>query len=380
MENLNICFSSPSKEAYSETFVRNLRNSIDGNIHFCYGGFIPFHSEDSELQNYNNAPFIFKGLEKLGYLKWSLAERNLIRYLKRKNIDLIIANYGQSGAEMTNAAKELGIPMIVHFHGYDASVNEVLQNYKVKYALMFEYAIAIIVVSEEMKKKIIGLGCLSDKVHLLRYAPAERFLKVSPDYNSNQVLAIGRFVEKKAPYLSLLAMMKVEEKRPEIKIKFIGDGPLLAICKDIAEGLNLKCVDFAGVLSPDEIALEMGRSFCFIQHSITASNGNKEGTPVAILEAMASGIPIVSTFHAGIPDVIQNGINGYLVEEKDIEGMVNAIIKLYDDRELAKEMGLMNKNYVMSFQSQEKYSSDWNRLIEKIIYGNLKKIVVRSFF
>ncbi|WP_162417428.1 glycosyltransferase [Cyclobacterium roseum] len=370
MKKLNICFSSPSKEAYSETFVRNLRNSIDGNIHFCYGGFIPFHSEDSELQNHYNAPLIFKGLEKLGYLKWSLAERNLIKYLKRKNIDLILANYGQSGAEMTKVAKELGIPMIVHFHGYDASVNEVIQKYKVKYVSMFEYASAIIVVSEEMKINIIGLGCIPDKIHLIRYSPVERFFEISPDYNSNQVLAIGRFVEKKAPYLSLLAMKEVEKIRPDIKIKFIGDGPLLNICKDIAEGLNLKCVDFAGVLSPNEIAFEMGISFCFIQHSKTASNGNREGTPVAILEAMASGIPIVSTFHAGIPDIIQNGINGYLVKEGDIEGMAKAIIKLYDDRDLAKRMGEENKKFIFKYHSQVLYKETWNKLINKIIIKN----------
>lgn len=367
MEKVRICFTVPSIQTYSETFIRNLRNILEGDIHYCYGGFIPLQSEDCELKDHSKASFILRGLEKFGYLNMPLAEKYFGRYLKKKRIQLIIANYGQSGAEITRVARELSIPLIVHFHGYDASIYEILEKYKMKYLEMFAYAKAVIVVSEEMKRTIINLGCDTHKIFLIRCSPSHIYQKVKPNYLSNQVIAIGRFVEKKAPYLTLLAIKKVEDLRPHIKFKFVGDGQLLDICKDISLALKLKNVEFLGVLSPEEIAEEMSASFCFVQHSKTASNGNKEGSPVAILEAMSSGLPIVSTYHAGIPDVVKSGENGYLIEEGDVDSMAEAIVRLYDNRDEVERIGLNNKNFIVENLSTVKYKSEWNSLINEIM-------------
>jgi glycosyltransferase involved in cell wall biosynthesis len=371
MNDLNICFTSPAKQAYSETFIKNLRSIINANIFYCYGDFLPYRSEDLDLKCHFESSILLRGLEKLGVLKFSLATIFFKKYLKTKKIKLIIANYGQSGAEIAEISKDLKIPLIVHFHGYDASVKTVIEKYRLKYQKMFQISKAVIAVSNEMKQDLIRLGCPSEKIFLLRYSPLPDFLDLDPDLSSNQIIAIGRFVEKKAPHLTLLAMKRVQDIHPEIKLKFIGDGQLTPICMDICSGLDLKNVEFLGVLSQEEVIKEMERSFCFVQHSKTASNGDKEGTPVAVLEAMAAGIPIVSTFHAGIPDIVQNGINGFLVGEGDVQGMANAIIRLYNDRELVKAMGAKNKNFINLFQSQEKYSSDWNKLIEKIVMGEV---------
>ncbi|WP_051315448.1 glycosyltransferase family 4 protein [Algoriphagus terrigena] len=368
MEKINICFTSPSKNVYSETFIQNLKKSIDGNIFNCFG-FFPVESEDGELKNPSSAPLIIKALYKLGLIRIPLRELYLESYLKRKRIQLIIANYGPSGAELSEISERLGISLIVHFHGYDASVEKVIQNYIVGYHTMFKIAKAIVVVSSEMRQKVIRLGADEKKVVLLRCSPSKLFNDINPDYQSNQVLAIGRFVEKKAPYLTLLAFKKAQEICPNLRIKFVGEGDLLSVCKDISESLKIDNVEFAGVLSPLSIAKEMAESFCFVQHSKTAANGDKEGTPVAILEAMAAGLPVISTYHAGIPDVITSDQNGILVQEGDVDEMAQAIVNLYKDRDLAEYLGENGKKYAMANLTKEQYNLQWNSLIRQIVLG-----------
>jgi glycosyltransferase involved in cell wall biosynthesis len=368
MEKINICFTSPSKSAYSETFIQNLKRIIEGNIFYCFGGYFPIESEDGKLRNHYSAPLILKAFSKMGLIRKPLREVYLESYLKRNKIQLIIANYGPAGAELIEVSDRLRIPLIVHFHGYDASVEAVIQQYMEKYERMFETAKAIVVVSTEMKNKLVTLGAKPEKVFLIRYSPASNFFKIVPDYHSNQMIAIGRFVEKKAPHLTLLAFKQAQEVCPELKIKFIGEGELLQVCKDISSSLKIKNIEYCGVLSPEQIAEEMSNSFCFIQHSKTAANGDKEGTPVAVMEAMASGLPVISTYHAGIPDVIQNEENGFLVQEGDLEGMGKAIVKLYQDRNLAKKFGDNNKKYIQTNLTQEKYKAAWDNLIHQVVY------------
>ncbi|SNS23677.1 Glycosyltransferase involved in cell wall bisynthesis [Belliella buryatensis] len=369
MEKINICFTSPSKNAYSETFIQNLKRIIDGKVFHCFGGFFPIESEDGKLKNHYSAPLIVKAFSKLGWIKRPIREIYLESYLKRNKIHAIIANYGQSGAELSNLSKKLNIPLIVHFHGYDASVKDVIERYRDKYLRMFEIAKAIVVVSSEMKDTIIRLGTDEKKVFLIRYAPAEAFMDIIANYQSDQMIAIGRFVEKKAPYLTLLAFKQAQEKCPELKLKLIGEGDLQQVCKDLSLALKIKNIDFAGIQKPEDIVTEMSQSFCFIQHSKTAVSGDKEGTPVAVLEAMSAGLPVISTYHAGIPDVIQDNENGLLVQEGDVDGMAQAIVKLYQDRKLAEQFGINNKEYIKANLLESQYKLAWNSLIQEVVHG-----------
>lgn len=367
MEKLNICFTSIGMNVYSETFIQNIKNLIEGNVYYCYGGFFPTESEDGKLKNDRTAPLLLKGLNRAKIVKRPLGEIYFKSYLKKNNINLIIANYGPSGVELYKIANELKIPLIVHFHGFDASQTKYLKNLELEYRKMFAIAFAIVVVSEEMKNTILSLGANPGKVILLRYAPSKIFHEIVPNYESNQVLAIGRFTEKKAPYLTLLAIKKAQEKCPELKFKIVGTGELFSVCKDLSIGLGMNNVVFSGILTPEQIKFEMSNSFCFIQHSKTASNGDKEGTPVAILEAMSAGLPIISTFHAGIPDVIINNVNGFLSEEGDVDSMSENIIELFKNRVLAKKIGIKNQKFIKNNLSFDQYAINWNKLIRSTV-------------
>lgn len=367
MNKLNICFTSPSLKEYSETFIENLKLGLDGKVFHCYGDIFPYLSLESKIQNFKTPPLKDFVLQRLGIIQQPLQEYYLTRYLKKNRIDLIFANYGPAGAVLAPIAKALNIPLIVHFHGFDASIYSVLDKYRERYQKLFEVAMQIIAVSEEMKHDLLRLGAPEGKLTKLTYAPHPRFLDIKPKYLDSQLLAIGRFVEKKAPYLTILAFKLAKERCPELKLKMVGDGDLLPICKDLCIALNITDVVFLGVQGPAKIADLLEDSFCFVQHSKKASNGDKEGTPVAILEAMAAGLPVVATRHAGIPDVVSHGLNGYLVDEGDVYGMANSIVKLYFDRGKAQEFGIKGKELIQKGFKQEDYFKRINELINSFV-------------
>jgi glycosyltransferase involved in cell wall biosynthesis len=128
----------------------------------------------------------------------------------------------------------------------------------------------------------------------------------------------------------------------------IGGGSLLPECQRLARELGLDGrVEFLGPRSPDEIAAALRTARCFVQHSIVAPSGDSEGTPVAIIEGQASGLPVVSTRHAGIPDVVVEGESGFLVAEGDVAGMAERMLRLARDPELAGRMGRFARDHVM---------------------------------
>ena len=191
-----------------------------------------------------------------------------------------------------------------------------------------------------MKDALIKLGCNPSKIVYTPCAPNDLFFNLQPSYSKNQFISIGRFVDKKAPYFSILAFQIVLKKYPKYILKMAGDGPLLNTCKNLVGHLGIQNnVIFIGVISPEELKNEFILSKGFIQHSITADNGDKEGTPVAVMEASAAGIPVISTYHAGIPDVIIHDQTGLLSEEKNIEDMAQNIIKIIENPDLAVAMG-----------------------------------------
>ena len=145
----------------------------------------------------------------------------------------------------------------------------------------------------------------------------------------------------------------------------VGDGPLLGVCRDISQTLGIDhAVTFFGALDHEQIAGEMRRARAFVQHSIVASDGDSEGTPVAILEAGAAGLPVVATRHAGIADVVRRGETGYLVDEGDVAGMAERMIELARDPALAEELGRNAANHIRRYFKMEQSIRRLSRVLE----------------
>ncbi|WP_158265409.1 glycosyltransferase [Blastopirellula marina] len=290
------------------------------------------------------------------------------KFIKTWKPDAILAEYGTSGVAVMGACKRYDVPLVVHFHGYDASRKNVLKEFSHSYRQMFRQAAAIVAVSRLMQRQLIAMGAPDNKVHYNSYGvDCTRFASGRPGRSACTFLAVGRLVDKKAPYLTLLAFQQVVKQCPDAKLIIVGDGPLRSACCDLVRGLHLtEHVEMVGAKSHGEVQALMQSSRAFVQHSVRALDGDCEGTPVAIIEASASGLPVVATRHAGIPDVVIEGSSGYLVDECDVDGMAAYMLRLARDPSLAEQMGIQGRRIV-----EERFS------IEKSI-GALREIINNS--
>ena len=152
----------------------------------------------------------------------------------------------------------------------------------------------------------------------------------------------------------------------------IDEGLLRDVCMDLAMTLNIEdAVTFLGAQPPTVVRQEMRQARCFVQHSVTAeSNGDSEGTPVGILEAGASGLPVVSTRHAGILDVVIDEETGLLVDERDVAGMALRMRRMLDDPDLAARLGQAARTRIKRhFSMEQSIGRLWN-IITASIQGN----------
>ncbi|HEY3853759.1 MAG TPA: glycosyltransferase [Verrucomicrobiae bacterium] len=261
-------------------------------------------------------------------------------------VDVILAEFGTTGADICGHAERLNIPLIVHFHGHDAHRTSVVEEYKVRYRRLFDCAFKILSVSNYMTDALIRLGADPSKIVYNPYGPRESFFEVRPNYQ-NTILAVGRFTDIKAPQLTLMAFKLLQEECPDVNLVMVGDEGLLESCKTLAKvwGVESK-VSFPGAVNHAEVLPLFAQACCFVQHSVCPSYGDAEGTPVAILEAGAAGLPVVSTRHAGIKDAVVHGKTGFLVEERDVVGMKNHLRALIGNKQLCKQMGEAAREHI----------------------------------
>jgi glycosyltransferase involved in cell wall biosynthesis len=238
---------------------------------------------------------------------------------------------------------------------------------KERYRRMFASTAAVVAVSRVMCDRLVDLGADPDQVHCIPCGiDPEKFRGAQPETAPPSFLSVGRFVEKKAPLLTLRAFATVQGVCRDAKLLMVGEGPLLAQARELAAKLGIAgAVRFLGACPHDAVRTEMRRARCFVQHSVVAPNGDTEGTPVAILEASASGLPVIATRHAGIPDVIVDGTTGFLVEEGDVEGMAGYMVKIAKDAPLAGALGRAARRKVIQEFSVERSIGDLRAVLQR---------------
>lgn len=346
---INLAIVSPNGNTVTETFIKNHIDHLPFQKTIIYGN--PFPYQDG-ITSISKPVKLFFRVRKFLFSKYSIHKHSIEHYslrkiLKKNNIQVVLAEYLLTGGYVYEICQELNIPIIATGLGYELSVYPILKENKERYIGFLAYCSAVIVVAKWMRKVVIDLGCDANKIIYSPAGASEVFYKIQPSFANHNILAVGRFIEKKSPHLTILAFKKVVEKIPSAKLYMAGTGVLLTPCKDIVNALDItKNVFFLGNISQEEQQSLLAESYMFVQHSRISNNGDSEGTPVAILEASAGGVPVVSTAHAGIIDTIIHDKTGFLVDELDINAMSNYMIKLLEDIELARKMGAEGKQFV----------------------------------
>jgi glycosyltransferase involved in cell wall biosynthesis len=371
----NICIIFPGKSSTPETFIQAHVNHLPCNKTILHDGRFPKVIEGGvSLSSYLGEGFIERMYHSFnarifGKVHNPDIEKALLNFFIKNKIDAVLAEYGFTGSEVGSVCKKAGIPLIVHFHGYDAYMKIVLLEYKEKYKIMFRNAAAIIAVSNDMRQQLISLGAPPEKVFYNPYGVDLNFFKAKEKNSGAPVfLFTGRFVNKKAPHLLIIAFSHVLREIPTARLIMIGDGgingsgELFNACKQLVSALKINhAVKFCGAKSHESVANAMQKAMIYVQHSVVPETGDSEGTPVAILEACASALAVIATKHAGIKDVIVDGETGYLVEEYDVDKMAERMIHLVTNPELARRMGLASRDRIKEHFSMEKSIGNlWN--------------------
>ena len=369
-----IAIIHPNKSAYSETFIRSHIEKLPAQVEeINYGSWhFPIYKQNECTLLEVDLGSKLQRLTQRKLLKKTPAFfqiQALINFLQSQKIEAVLAEYGPTGVCVMDACQAANVPLVVHFHGMDAYDSSVLKEFGAAYRVMFERASTIVAVSHAMEQQLINIGAFKDKL-VCNPCGVDVSLFIPKDINASgpHFVTVGRFVDKKAPYLTLLAFQKAIRVCPEAKLTMIGDGYLLEACKQIAKTIGIaNNVEFKGSVNHQEVTTILKSARAFLQHSVQTSYGDSEGTPVAVLEAGAAGLPVISTKHAGIPDVVIHDQTGFLVQEGDVEGMAQAIITLAKDIALASKLGKAARERISNHFSMTKSIDNlWNSLNKSI--------------
>ncbi len=374
LEPLAVCVITPNRDAYSETFIHAHTQRIPGNLRVLYG-ISPICKEDGHpLVSKHPAARLFAAVTRRVLREpGDYAQRRaLTRFLVTNRINAVLAEYGPTGVAVLDACSRARVPLVVHFHGFDAYHRSTLETYGQAYPRLFESAAAIIAVSRDMERALVSLGALRERLFYNPYGVDTSFFTGGDPAAAGPVfVAVGRFVEKKAPHLVVLAFAEVRKACPDARLIMVGDGPLWGVTRHLARALEVAdAIEFLGPRPHSEVAAIMRQARAFVQHSVVASDGDTEGTPVAILEAGATGLPVVATRHGGIPDVVLSGKTGFLVDEEDVRTMAEDMILLAKDPLLADRLGCAARMRIASEYSMEKGIRGLLHLLEAAARGS----------
>jgi colanic acid/amylovoran biosynthesis glycosyltransferase len=263
----------------------------------------------------------------------------------RPRFDVIHCHFGPNGVrglDLCDTGALQGRKLITSFYGYDVSEFP-QQRRRNPYAKLFARGDVFLALSREMKGKLTQLGCPAERilVHPLGVNPALFPAKTERQPSGAiRILTIGRMVPKKGMDYALKAVAALAGEHSNIEYVIIGDGPLRAHLEGLTRSLGItNIVRFAGWEPRPEVFKALSRADILLAPSVTAESGDQEGTPVVIMEALACGVPVVSTLHAGIPEVVDDGVSGFLVPERQPQALALALEKLVRDPDLREGMG-----------------------------------------
>jgi glycosyltransferase involved in cell wall biosynthesis len=221
----------------------------------------------------------------------------------------------------------------------------------------------VLVRSDSLRRAVIGLGCDEKKIEIQRTGiPLDEF----PFRERNFVAAAtewrfvqaGRLIEKKGLPVTLRAFAVFLGRHPNANLTIAGEGLLLGQLQNLARELNIDGrVWFTGFISQEQLRGIYYASHIFLHPSQTGHDGNQEGIPNSMLEAMASGLPVFATRHGGIPEAIENGVSGVLVTERDHEKFAAALLDAAKDSGFLSRIArtgaeIVRKNFNLRAQAQ----------------------------
>lgn len=264
---------------------------------------------------------------------WPMSEgetRQIEQALAENNAQLLHIYFGHIAVHLLPLLRRWPKPVVVSFHGADVLVDLDQPRYRAATQQMLAAVRLVLVRSQSLARAVAELGCAPEKIRIHRTGiPLGEILfqeRTWPNDGAWKFLQAGRLIAKKGLATSLRAFAAFRRVHPRATFAIAGDGPMRDELQRLADELGVAArVEFVGFLSQAELREAFSRAHIFLHPSETGPDGNQEGVPNAMLEAMASGLPVFATRHGGIPEAIENGVSGLLVDEGDHEALTAAL-------------------------------------------------------
>lgn len=296
-----------------------------------------------------------------------LSDRRLEKY------DIIIAHFGPNGLRLAHsrAAGLFDTPLLCIFHGSDVGI-PAHQGTLGAYGILFTQAAALLTVNVYFRDLLIAAGCPIDRirVHHMGVTLLAQVPPLSLEAHRLRLISVCRLVEKKGLRYAIAAIAALKAARPEIAVQYdiIGDGPQLSSLQAQAAKAGLsEQIHFQGAMPHDAVKRKLAEASVFVLPSVTAGNGDVEGIPVALMEAMAAGRIALSTRHSGIPELIEDGVSGLLTDEHDSGTLADRLAWIADHPDQAATLAQAGRAAVAQGFDKTALDRNFTGLVEDLV-------------
>jgi colanic acid/amylovoran biosynthesis glycosyltransferase len=329
-----------------------------------------------------NYSVIFRSLNVFRYGKssWSLSLLFMsVALLERGPFDIIHCQFGALGPSgiALNQICSSNSKLVTSIRGYDVTVY--LKNHPGIYDELFREGNLFLPVCTFLKERLVQEGCEEKKIVVHHSGiDCSKFEYIQREWDPGEpirVLTIARLIEKKGVGFAIDAVSRLLSEGEKIEYSVVGDGPLREDLQQLIESMGIeRQVRLLGWKTHEEVRRLLEESHVLVAPSLTSESGDQEGIPNAIKEAMASGLPVISTFHSGIPELVTDGVSGLLVPERDTASLADALAYLMSHPEVCKRMGKAGRMQV----EQEFDTNSLNKKLEELYLGLMQDTYSRS--
>ncbi|MGH3948328.1 MAG: glycosyltransferase, partial [Pseudonocardiaceae bacterium] len=287
--------------------------------------------------------------------------RDVAEFLHAHGVETVLIEFADFAERWFDMLAALGLSVWIRAHGADVSAR-LRESYR-----RFNSAYGVTVPSRALATKLRGVGIDDDKIHVVpnhvavpTQKPARR-----ADHRHVRCISIGRMVPKKGHLHLLAAFEQAVSADPRLRLDIIGDGPLRPeIEREIQRADLAHRVQLCGALTPEATRRTLAAADVFVHHAVTGADGDAEGQPLTILEAMAAGLPLVLTRHSGIPEIAQDGEHAIFTDERDTEATAHALVTLAADSDMRHTMGVATWEHARTKHDHDVVRPHLLRLLE----------------
>lgn len=297
-----------------------------------------------------------------------------IPFLQSQPYDIVHCQFGTYALQVLGAHQIGAVQgkFVSAFRGYDISWY-VKEKGEEVYRELFEYADFFLTNCNFFRRRVISLGCEPEKIvvhgsgiNCSRFTFKPRHF---PEDGRIRIATTGRLIEKKGIEYAIRAVAQLTQTYPNLEFNIIGDGYLRESFEQLIQDLGVTdSVKLLGWRQQQELIEILDRSHIFVAPSVTAADGNQDAPVNTLKEAMAMGLPVIGTYHGGIPELIEDGVSGYLVPERDADAIALKLQQLIDHPQNWPAMGQAGRRYVEQHYDMNQLNDELVELYQNLIH------------